>query len=55
MSRKKNPHIGSHLDDFLKAEGNFEELQTQAIKEVELQIGCSKLAMTLKVLISRLN
>lgn len=34
MSKKKNPHMGSSLDDFLKEEGNFEELQVQAIKEV---------------------
>jgi antitoxin HicB len=34
MTRKKNPHIGSRLDDFLKAEGIFEEVQTEAIKEV---------------------
>ena len=34
MSRKKNPHIGSRLDDFLKSEGTFEELQPQAVKEV---------------------
>jgi len=34
MSKKQNPHIGSSLDEFLKEEGTFEELQTQAIKEV---------------------
>ena len=27
-------HLGSSIDDFLKAEGIFEEAQTQAIKEV---------------------
>ena len=31
MSKK---HMGSSLDDFLKEEGNFDEAQTQAIKEV---------------------
>jgi plasmid maintenance system antidote protein VapI len=31
MSKK---HIGSSLDDFLKAEGTFEEAQSQAVKEV---------------------
>jgi antitoxin HicB len=31
---KKNKHIGSSLDDFLKEEGTYEEAQTQAIKEV---------------------
>ena len=34
MSKKRNPHMGSSLDDFLKEEGTFEELQVQAIKEV---------------------
>jgi hypothetical protein len=34
MTKKRNPHIGSSLDEFLKAEGTFEELQVQAIKEV---------------------
>jgi antitoxin HicB len=31
MSKK---HMGSSVDDFLKAEGIFEEAQAQAIKEV---------------------
>jgi predicted XRE-type DNA-binding protein len=34
MSKKRNPHIGTSLDDFLKEEGIYEETQTQAIKEV---------------------
>ena len=34
MSKKRNPRIGSSLDDFLKAEGILEELQVQAVKEV---------------------
>ena len=34
MSKKRNSHIGSSLDDFLKEEGILEELQVQAIKEV---------------------
>jgi antitoxin HicB len=34
VSNKRNPRIGSSLDDFLKAEGNLEELQVQAVKEV---------------------
>jgi predicted XRE-type DNA-binding protein len=38
--KKKNPHMGSSLDDFLKTEGIFEEVQTQAIKElVAWQLG----------------
>ncbi|HXP87316.1 MAG TPA: hypothetical protein VN841_21465 [Bryobacteraceae bacterium] len=31
MSKK---HVGSSIDDFLKAEGIFEEAQAQAVKEV---------------------
>jgi hypothetical protein len=34
MSKKRTTHIGSSLDDFLKTEGTFDELQTRAIKEV---------------------
>jgi antitoxin HicB len=34
MSKKRNPHVGSSLDDFLEAEGILAELQVQAIKEV---------------------
>jgi antitoxin HicB len=34
MSKKRNPHVGSSLDDFLKEEGILEDLQVQAIKEV---------------------
>ena len=34
MSKKRNPRIGSSLDDFLNAEGVLEELQVQAVKEV---------------------
>jgi len=30
----KNPYIGSSLDDFLKEEGLFEEVQAQVLKEV---------------------
>jgi antitoxin HicB len=33
MKRKRNPHIGSSLDDFLKEEGIFEETRAIAIKE----------------------
>jgi antitoxin HicB len=31
---RKNPHIGSSLDDFLAEEGVLEAFQAQAIKEV---------------------
>lgn len=34
MRKKRNPHIGSSLDDLLKEEVIFEEVQVQAIKEV---------------------
>ena len=29
---KRNPHIGSNFDDFLKDEGMFEEVQAKALK-----------------------
>lgn len=31
---KRNKHIGSALDDFLKEEGVLEEFEARAIKEV---------------------
>lgn len=34
MSKRRSPHVGSTLDDFLKEEGILEELRVQAIKEV---------------------
>ncbi|PYT51581.1 MAG: Fis family transcriptional regulator [Acidobacteria bacterium] len=37
MSKKRKQrknHLGSSIDDFLKAEGIFEEAQAQAVKEV---------------------
>jgi antitoxin HicB len=34
MSKRRNPRMGSSLDDFLKQDGTFEDLQVQAIKEV---------------------
>ena len=34
MSKKKNPHVGSALDDFLKEKGLFENAQALAVKEV---------------------
>ncbi|MGH6872449.1 MAG: helix-turn-helix domain-containing protein [Rhizomicrobium sp.] len=33
MKKKKNPHIGPALDDFLKEEGLYDELHTLVIKE----------------------
>jgi predicted XRE-type DNA-binding protein len=32
--KKKNKHIGSSIDDFMKEEGWYEEAEEQAIKEV---------------------
>lgn len=32
--KRRNPHIGSSLEDFLKEESLLEELEVQAIKEV---------------------
>ena len=29
---KRNPHVGSNFDDFLKGEGVFEEVQAKALK-----------------------
>lgn len=34
MSKKRNRHHGSTIDDFLKQEGVLEEMQAGAIKEV---------------------
>ena len=34
MSSKKNPHIGSSFDDFLKEEGIYEEVTAKSIKNV---------------------
>ena len=30
--KKRNPHIGSNFDDFLKEENIFEEVQAKALK-----------------------
>ena len=32
--KKKNPHVGSSLDDFLKEEGILEQTRAAALKEV---------------------
>jgi hypothetical protein len=55
MSKK---HLGSSVDEFLKEEGIFEEVQAQAVKEViawqlaeamkEQKISKNKMAMLLK-------
>ena len=33
-ARKKNPHLGSSLDDFLRDEGILEEVEAAALKRV---------------------
>jgi antitoxin HicB len=32
--QKKNPHLGSSFDDFLKGEGIFDEVQSKALERV---------------------
>lgn len=40
MSKAKNKHWGSSLDEFLKAEGGYEEARSQVAKEmIAWQIG----------------
>ena len=34
MSKKKNPHRGSTLDEFLEEEGHLEEATARAVKKV---------------------
>jgi hypothetical protein len=41
VSKKRNPHIGGSLDDFLKEEGIFEETQAQAM-EVFADLGVTR-------------
>ena len=46
---KKNKHIGSSFDDFLKEEGILEEVETRAIKRalvMEIQKAMEKRAFT---------
>jgi plasmid maintenance system antidote protein VapI len=55
MSKK---HIGSRLDDHLKAEGTFEEMQALAVKEVvvwQLMEAMEKKQMTKTSLASKLK
>jgi hypothetical protein len=33
MKKKRNPHVGSSLDDFLKEEGFYDEVTALVIKE----------------------
>jgi hypothetical protein len=34
MTQKSNPHIGSHFDDFLKAEGLYAEVNAGSAKKL---------------------
>ena len=62
MSKK---HMGSSLDDFLKQEGDFDEAQAQAIKEVvawqlaeamkEQKLSKNKMAALLKTSRTQVN
>jgi antitoxin HicB len=46
--KKRNPHLGSNFDDFLKEEGLFEEVQAKALKRaLSEQIADSMLAANL--------
>lgn len=55
---KKNPHIGSSVDDFFAEEGLLEEIEAIAIKRVialELQDAMDKTQMTKTELARRLE
>jgi antitoxin HicB len=55
---KKNPHIGSNVDDFFAKEGLLEEIEAIAIKRVialELQDALDKTHMTKTELARRLE
>ena len=65
MTKKKNPHIGSLFDDFLKDEGIYEAVTALAIKRViarqldalmrEQGISRTELAKTMKTSRARLD
>ncbi|MGH7238802.1 MAG: helix-turn-helix domain-containing protein [Candidatus Saccharimonadales bacterium] len=55
---KKNKHIGSSVDDWLKEEGIFEESEAQAIKEVvawQLAEEMKKQKLSKKTMAEKLN
>lgn len=55
---KKNKHIGSSIDDFMKEEGFFEEVEAQAIKEVvawQLAEEMKKQKLSKKTMAEKLN
>ncbi|MDZ4738884.1 MAG: helix-turn-helix domain-containing protein [Alphaproteobacteria bacterium] len=57
-AKRKNPHWGSSLDDFLRSEGKFEEFQARAIKETiafQLQAAMHAKNITKKDLAARMK
>lgn len=55
---KKNKHIGSSIDEFMKEEGFFEEAEAQAIKEVvawQLAEEMKKQKLSKKTMAEKLN
>lgn len=55
---KKNKHIESSIDDFMKEEGFFEEAEAQAIKEVvawQLAEEMKKQKLSKKTMAEKLN
>jgi len=55
---RKNKHIGSSIDDLLKEEGIFEEVEAQAIKEVvawQLAEEMKKQKLSKKTMAEKLN
>jgi predicted XRE-type DNA-binding protein len=55
---KKNKHIGSSLDNLLKEEGIYEEVEAQAIKEVvawQLAEEMKKQKLSKKTMAEKLN
>ena len=54
MSRRKNPHHGSDLEDFLHEEGIFDEVQAMALKKV-IAAALAKQMKRRRVTVSRLS
>jgi hypothetical protein len=43
---KRNKHLGSNIDDFLKEAGIFKEVQAHAMKRVALHAGSERILNT---------
>ena len=57
-TEKRNPHLGSSVDDFFAADGPLEEIEAAAIKRVialELQLELDRKQMTKTELARRLD